>query len=61
MTSSRTHGQQFTTGQMGWISETRRPVEDHLRLMIGRLANRRLITANAISMETASTAARLWR
>ncbi|AVL97271.1 WXG100 family type VII secretion target [Microbacterium paraoxydans] len=24
-------------------------------------ANRRLITANAISMETASTAARLWR
>ncbi|OIJ33781.1 hypothetical protein, partial [Microbacterium sp. LCT-H2] len=37
MTSSRTHGQQFTTGQMGWITENRRPVVDHLRLMLGRL------------------------
>lgn len=37
MTFSRTHGQQFTSGQMGWITENRRPVADHLRLMLGRL------------------------
>ncbi len=37
VTSSRTHGQQFTSGQMGWITENRRPVADHLRLMLGRL------------------------
>lgn len=37
MTNQRTHAQQFTSGQMGWITENRRPAPEHLRLMLRRL------------------------
>ena len=34
MTNRRTHAQQFTSVQMGWITENRRPASEHLRLML---------------------------
>lgn len=37
MTSQRTHAQQFTSGQMGWITDAYRPVPDHLRRMLSLL------------------------
>lgn len=37
MTNHRTHAQQFTSGQMGWITGDRRPAPEHLRLMLRRL------------------------